>query len=121
MDYPLIEKNEDHYPKEPLCPVCKIEKVFEPHTFICLSGGALVYNKKGNSKFVENHNGFLSISYHGHHYENIEDSKKDVYASIPIVDDSLNGQFDIYFCSKECVKKWVGELLNDLEEKAFEN
>ncbi len=109
MNYPLIE-NDDSYTKEPVCPICKKKKVFEPHDFLVLSGGAFLLNENGDSVFNANLKGFLDLCWHTHN-----ESGKCI--QIKVVNDSTNGQFGLYFCSIECFRTFINEVLGDLERK----
>ena len=76
--------------------------------FICLGGGAL----KGNAKEAEMSSdlvGFLSISLHDHNYQG-----KGGY--LPIADNTKNGQFEFYFCSTQCLRKFLSYLVDMFEE-----
>ena len=116
MKYPLIDQN-DLYPEEPLCPICKKNKVFEPHNFVVLEGGALYTDERGDSLFPEGMKGFLDLIFHGHHHENIEDDKKDIYESLYIVKESNSGQFSLYFCSTDCLRNFFNQLVDEFEKK----
>lgn len=53
--------------------------------------------------------GFLSVQYHSR-----EDSENCGF-NIDIVDQSKGGQFDIYFCSINCMKLFFNNLIDEFE------
>jgi hypothetical protein len=110
MNYPLINKTEQ-FPDNPICPICNKNKILEPHDFIVLDCGALLLNKNGDSIFNENLNGFLSLILHGHH------NNKETYFEFPVVKDSRQGQFSLYFCSTDCLRAFFNNLVNDFEQE----
>jgi hypothetical protein len=76
--------------------------------FICLGGGAL----KGNKRMAEMSSelvGFLSLTLHDHNYNG-----KGGY--LPIADNTKNGQFEFYFCSTQCLRKFLNHLVDRFED-----
>lgn len=108
--FPLLEgKNSCWVPFDfgKKCGCCG-EKYTKNGEFICLDGGAL----KGNSKEAEmssNLIGFLSITLHDHNYHG-----KGGY--LQIAECTRNGQFEFYFCSTQCLRKFLNYLVDRFEE-----
>jgi len=120
MKMPLISKNESCYPNEPICPICKKNKVFEPHTFVAINGGALRIGKSGNSISHKNMYGYLHLTWHGHHYQDINDEVKDTFFNLEIVNDSKQGEYELYFCSTRCLREFFNRIVDLFEEKISE-
>lgn len=117
MKFPLIKKNEDAFPKNSICPICKKCKVYEPHSFVFIGGGALSLDEEGDSKKSNDMIGYFDFSWHGHHYKNVHDNKKDNYFTMRIVEDSKQGQFGFYFCSTKCLRRFFNYLVDDFEKE----
>jgi len=110
MKFPLIKGKKSYW--APFCAgkKCKIcgQKDNSSNKFIALMGGAL----KGNSKNAEMSSdliGFLDLTLHNHDY-------KGRGGYIQIVDSSANGQFDLYFCSTKCLRKFFNLLVDEFEK-----
>ena len=106
--FPLINKKSFWIPfaKGKKCEVCG-EIYNKDCTFICLNGGAL----KGDEHEAEMSSdlvGFLGISLHDHNYHG-----KGGY--LPIVEHAYNGQFEFYFCSTACLRKFLNVLVDKFE------
>jgi len=68
MKLPTIKNNSTYYPKKALCPWCKKNKVFEPHSFAVLGGGALLMDRKRDYGSSDDRmNAYLSLTWHGAH------------------------------------------------------
>lgn len=118
MKFPLIENAGAFYPKEAICPWCKKSKVFEPHSFAVIGGGALLQGRGGSAGPSEKMEGFLHLSWHGAHTEEGGYGKDpDSGGMVEIVKDVKGGQFDIYFCSTECLRGFLNHCVDNLEEQ----
>ena len=114
MKLPFASKTKASFPTKAVCPVCKKGKVLEPHSFVVLSGGALLRAPDGKSASMSSSlMGFLDLSWHGAHDNGIgEYRNRD--AVVPLAEDTADGQFEIYVCSTDCARamfnQWVDEL-----------
>lgn len=86
MELPVIFGDNKSYPDKPVCPICKKNKVFEPHSFSFISGGALIqekskYNKYSAYSVLE---AFLNIGWHGSHpKDGGEGEDSELYIHLP--------------------------------------
>lgn len=84
---------------------CKICSKDINGRFLCLSGGALLMDRETDSGGSdENMDAFLSITTH--------DDNNNLYETndiIPINNGTSDGQFEIYFCSKKCIKQFFND------------
>lgn len=108
--FPLVSGDKNYwipFSRDRKCTVCG--KICRGEgRFICLSGGAL----KGDDRFAEMSAGligFLHLSLHDHNYRG-----KGGY--FPIADNTKNGQFEFYFCSCRCIRKFLKEVVDRFEE-----
>jgi hypothetical protein len=100
-----------------LCPWCKKNKVFEPHSFAVLSGGAMLMDKtRENGGPDDRLDAFLSLSWHGAH-DNGKGNYRDINEMTEIARDVRGGQFDIYFCSTKCLRAYLNYCIDKLEKK----
>lgn len=115
MDYPLIDQD-NTFPRESICPICGVNKVFEPHNFVVLDAGALREDGQGNSINDQNMKGYFNLIWHGNHYDEEEDdNERDQYINLEIVKESSYGQSSFYFCSTECLRKFFNKMVDDFE------
>lgn len=108
---PLCEGEKDSYPQPNkqgrlVCPVCKKNKVGEPHVFVVLNGGAL-YGTEMSAGPHKKMKGFLEFIYH--------DDDKYVHQRDGIANGVKYGQFDIYTCSIKCMRKLINKRLDTFE------
>jgi hypothetical protein len=116
VDFPLIENAGAYYPKEAVCPWCKKSKIFEPHSFAVLGGGALLQARDGSAGPSEKMEGFFHLSWHGAHSNDGGEGKDpDIVGTVDIVRNVQGGQFEIYFCSTECLRNFLNYCVDSLE------
>lgn len=121
MKLPLInETTKPFYPRDNKCPICST-KIGEPNTFVVLSGGALKKVEEGIYEgLIEDLFGFLDITFHGAHDKG-KGKHKDVFISKEIAKHSRLGQFSLYFCSLQCLKKFLNNIIDEMEEELTNN
>jgi hypothetical protein len=105
------------YPNKAVCPWCKKKKVFEPHTFVILSGGSL--SKDSNKSYsapTKELKGFLYLLWHGAH-DSGEGDKRDTGIIYPLANEVEGGYFNIYFCSVKCLREYLNYSLDEFENK----
>jgi hypothetical protein len=96
------------------CPVCQRARVWEPHTFITISGGALKMDRRRDSGGPdESLDGFLELGWHGAHDGGIGPFR-DTGGLLYLAESIRGGQFSFAVCSTRCLRglfrKWVDEL-----------
>ena len=115
--FPVIKPKQSHYPTRSLCPWCRKRKVFEPHSFAVLVGGACLKQPRskvsGPDRRME---GFLAFHWHGAHNLGLGGSR-DTYVVVDIVRDSTAGQYDLYFCSPTCLRRFLNACVDELEDR----
>lgn len=67
IEFHLIEINALFFLKESTCSWCKTNKVFKPHSFAVIGGGALLQTREGIAGPINNMECFLHLSWHGPH------------------------------------------------------
>lgn len=118
--YPVL-KADQAWPSKSKCPQCHHEKIFEPNQFVVLSGGALKMLDKDNGGPSPDMQGFLDITFHGADVacggKGKDDCLNDQHATLPLVENSTDGQFELYFCSIECLRSFFEDCVDALEAK----
>jgi hypothetical protein len=61
--------------------------------------------------------GSLSLTWHQAHAE-LEIA---AYETVEIVSDSVNGQYELLFCSTRCMRAFLNACVDELEEKSPRN
>jgi hypothetical protein len=106
----LSDDDGPSYPHDGRCPACG--KPFT-HGLAYLSAGALLLSEDGCDSVQTNKlRGFLNLGYHG------TDPDMTDSADAGVVDDLFGGQFDLKWCSVACMKKWLLDLLDEVERQA---
>ena len=115
MKLPTLKNKTNSYPEKALCPWCRKNKVFEPHSFAMLGGGALFLNRNRDSGGPDDRmDGYLSLTWHGAHEEG-EGKDRDIYSVVQIAKDVRGGQYDVYFCSTKCLRSYLNFCVDQLE------
>lgn len=102
IQFPVAHGKVWSFPPDPLCPVCRDTRVLEPHDAVVLSGGAA----PNSGKVVDG--GFLHMYLHSHQQNGAE---------VEIVRDTTIGQFDLFFCSTKCLRRFLNECVDELERR----
>jgi hypothetical protein len=111
----ITKKTRPFYPRNHKCPVCS-KYVGEPDSFLCFSGGAMKQIQKNVYSMDDDLFGFLDINFHGAH-DFGRGKYREQFLMKHIVDHSACGQFDLYFCSTSCFRKFMNMLIDDLENE----
>ena len=109
-----MQRKTSTWPADYACPICS--KSFDG-AFAVLNGGALMgEGKKGYPSMDARLVGFLDMTWHGaHHHADPKDN--DVYTGLFIADQCADGQFDLYFCSTACLRKFLNSCVDRLERR----
>ena len=114
MEFPIVSKRQNLFPTEATCPWCRAARVFEPHSFVCLNGGALRMNpERDDGSASPDMDAWLDLTWHSSH-SNCSD---DAYVQLPIAADVVGGQFEAYFCSTACLRSFLNECVDELERR----
>jgi len=101
-----------------LCPVCGQHPVGEPHSFVAVNGGALLRTGEDTATISDQLSGFWTIRWHGAHRDmGGQGPLPEASASVDVAHDTKCGQWDIYCCSTECLRRFFGHLVDLLEEQ----
>ena len=115
ITFPVVEGKTTHWPDKAVCPVCGENKVFEPHSFAILTAGALLMNRAedygGRSDDLD---GFLTLGWHGAHEGGVG-ADRDIGCNLDIMQDTFGGQGELYFCSTECLRNFLNQSVDALE------
>ena len=117
LKFPVVKGKSWHWPKKPLCPICGKNKVFEPHSMAILTAGAMLMDRAEDSGGPSNDlDGFLALHWHGAHNGG-KGQHGDVFCGVDIIRDAFGGQADLYFCSTECLRKFLNACVDELAGK----
>ena len=103
IGFPVAEGEHHCFPRDSVCPICRQQRVGEPHRFVGLSGGSAAHNLCGE--------GFLAIFVHP------RDESSERGAEVEIVRDTSIGQFDLCFCSTLCLRRFLNQCVDELEAR----
>ena len=112
-NFPFLKGSVWFYPKNSLCPVCKKNKVLEPHSMVVFEAGACCANSRVKDKIE----GYMDIAWHEGHGLDQKGRKFNRSAQIVLAEDVKGGQFSFYFCSFKCFRKWFNGLIDNLEKQ----
>lgn len=117
MTLPTLYGQTTAIPHDAVCPWCKKNKVLEPHSMAILIGGALLMDRSNDSgRMSDDLDGFLTLTWHGAH-EKGEGKDREIYASVDLAENTRGGQFEVYFCSTDCLRSYLNFCVDELEKK----
>ena len=112
LKFPAIKKMTDPYFAKRQCRVCESGGMHEPNSFAILHGGATDMSTSAASAPA-----WLGLTWHGAHTDQGGEGKlPDTGAELSIVEDCPGGQYAIYFCSTECLRSFLNQAVDALEE-----
>jgi hypothetical protein len=86
----------------------------EPHSFAHINGGALLMDRSRRNGWPdERMDGFLHLTWHGAH-DGGQGANPNVYVVSEIVRDERGGQFEFYFCSVRCLRRFLNDAVDRL-------
>jgi len=117
MKLPVINsRSAAFYPEDFKCPVCS-QPLKEPNSFLVVNGGAMKRISRNFSEGVcEDLRGFLDIRFYGPTGKGLGKYKNKA-ADREIVRNSKGGQFDLNFCSTDCLRIFVNSIIDDMEKE----
>jgi len=120
LRFPVAHGSQFSFPSNFVCPMCESKRVGEPHEFVGMSGGAA-------SASGESGEGFLTIFVHPREVPPFgpppaegEPLTQGDGAELEIVRDTTSGQFDFYFCSTSCLRRFLNACVDELERRLVE-
>jgi hypothetical protein len=115
--FPRMNRDHPYYPTDGVCPWCKTGKVNEPHSMAILNGGAMLMNDDRTCGGMDGRlDGFLSLIWHGAHSGG-EGDFPEASGMVSIADDCGGGQFEMYFCSTDCLRAYLNHCVDRLEQE----
>jgi hypothetical protein len=116
--FPVAKGSSTFFPKKALCPVCKKAKVLEPHSMVIVNFGAILMSNRatGSGTMSDDLDGFLHLTWHGAHDGGVGQDPN-IEAHVDIVENTIGGQADLYFCSTACLREFLNACVDELERK----
>ena len=116
LAFPVMSKGSPYFPTDGRCPWCNNNSVNEPHSMAILNGGALMMNADRTCGEMDDRlDGFLSLIWHGAH-----GSGTGIFpgkgAMVRVADNCAGGQFEMYFCSTDCLRGFLNHCVDKLED-----
>ena len=112
---PVVRNQKVFFPAKAVCPSCRKRKVFEPHSMAILNAGAMREAGRGRYEMATDTRAFITLIWHGAHSGGKGALSQDAY--VDVADNVANGQFDLYFCSTSCLRKFLNYCVDALEER----
>jgi hypothetical protein len=113
---PVVQKQRVVFPDKPICPWCRKQKVYEPHSMAILNAGAMRQVGKEQYEMATDTAAFLSLTWHGAHSGG-QGQLPEVYTSVEVAAQVASGQFDLYFCSTGCLRGFLNYCVDVLEQQ----
>ena len=113
---PVVQKDRVVFPDKAVCPWCRKQKVFEPHSMAILNAGAMRQVGKERYEMATDTAAFLTLTWHGAHSGG-QGQLPEIYASVEVAAQVASGQFDLYFCSTGCLRGFLNYCVDALEQQ----
>lgn len=118
--FPVVSGNTNAFPsaKPMRCPICGKRRIGEPHSFVCFSGGAIQMYTGDSGGPSSDMRGILNLDWHGAHTDHGGvGALPDTFETVEVVRDVVGGQFELYFCSIRCFRRFTKSIADELESK----
>ncbi|MDW8244784.1 MAG: hypothetical protein RMJ88_16370 [Thermogemmata sp.] len=111
MNFPILRHKDRPYIPETGkgCPICGAS--FEKQGVVYLSAGAVSEIVVDEDKPMPTLEAFFYVGYHGSAVDCSD------CADITVIDALEGGQFDIYFCSVQCLERFFLDIVDELKKK----
>jgi len=113
IHFPVAHGEKVMYPLGDVCPVCGINPIGgEGHPMAIVNAGALT--RVGDDRYAisEDAIAFFTLAWHA---QGIPSSGRS--ASVDVADMVQGGQFDLYFCSTQCLRAFFNRCVDVLEQE----
>ncbi len=114
LKLPVVRGNQLFFPKNRVCPWCRKRPVGEPHGMAALNAGAMRKVGKERYEMADDTAAFFSLTWHGDHSDA---NKAHAFATIYVADIVKSGQFDLYFCSTDCLRGFLNYCVDEVERR----
>jgi hypothetical protein len=116
IDFPVVEGQEGYPAEGSSCPICGQGPILEPHSFAHLTGEGMKWQEEDVFGPSEDLRGFLSLGWHGAHSGGVG-LHPEVDAHLDIACSVEDGQFGLFFCSTDCLRKFLNQAVDELENR----
>ncbi|MBI3914762.1 MAG: hypothetical protein HY327_11345 [Chloroflexi bacterium] len=114
LKLPVVQGNQVFFPKNRVCPWCRKNKIGGAHGMAVLNAGAMRKVGKERYEMANDTAAFFTLTWHGDHSDA---SKEHAFATIDVADMVESGQFDLYFCSTDCLRGFLNYCVDELEQR----
>ncbi len=111
VKFPVVKGKRVVFPKDHLCPWCRKRKLGKPPGMAILNAGALRPTAPECYTMADTDAAFMTLVWHSNDPANYDDT------SIHIADLVNTGQFELYFCSTECLRAFLNYCVDELERR----
>src|SRR5712692_5257476 len=113
IKFPVVKGKQVFFPTDHICPWCRKRKLSEPPGMAIVNAGAMRSEGKDRYGMATDDAAFFTLVWHSN------SSKAEEYddASVDIADLVDSGQFDLYFCSSECLRGFMNYCVDELERR----
>ena len=109
--FPVVKGNQVVFPKDDLCPWCRKRKLTNPPGAAILNAGAMRLTKPECYEMAQGDAAFMALIWHSNDPTNYDD------ASVEIAELVDTGQFDLNFCSTDCLRAFLNYCVDELERR----
>ncbi|MCI0478889.1 MAG: hypothetical protein L0Y55_21815 [Anaerolineales bacterium] len=111
IKFPVVKGNQVVFPKDDLCPWCRKRQLTDPPGAAILNAGAMRLTKPECYEVAHDDAAFMALIWHSNDPANYDD------ASVEIAELVDTGQFDLEFCSTDCLRAFLNYCVDELERR----
>ena len=111
IKFPVVKGKQVVFSKDHLCPWCRKRKLTDPPGAAILNAGAMRPTKPEYYEMAQDDAAFMALIWHSNDSANYDD------ASIEIAELVDSGQFDLNFCSTDCLRAFLNYCVDELERR----
>jgi hypothetical protein len=111
IKFPVVKGKRVVFPTDHVCPWCQKRKLGEPPGMAILNAGAMRPTAPECYTMADDDAAFMTLIWHSNDPSNYDD------ASFEIAELVDTGQFELYFCSTDCLRSFLNHCVDELERR----
>lgn len=113
---PVVKGKQVVFPKNHICPWCRDKKLSDSPSMAILNAGAMRPTQPECYEMAKDDAAFMTLVWHGDATP-ANPRRHGEFATVDIADLVNTGQFDLYFCSTDCLRNFLNYCVDELERR----
>ena len=116
IKFPVVKGKRVVFPTNHICPLCRDKKLSDSSGMAILNAGAMRPTKPECYEMAMDDAAFMTLVWHGNDSPANPHGHGE-FATVDIADLVSTGQFELYFCSTDCLSAFLNYCVDELERR----